>query len=94
MILHATTLHQHQSINEHFEFWDANKYASLKVLTDADTLRAELNTLKALLGLTNEDFLWFQDEERKYLHSLKQSPVSDHLSIHYVEILDEAAERQ
>ncbi|KAF9231997.1 hypothetical protein BU15DRAFT_55518 [Melanogaster broomeanus] len=98
---HATAFHRHQSIEEHFEFWDADKYASLsnflwnhyrEALTDTNTLRTELNALKALLGLTDEDFLRFQDEERKYLDSLKQPPLSDHLSIRYIEILDEVAE--
>ncbi|KIK77054.1 hypothetical protein PAXRUDRAFT_17758 [Paxillus rubicundulus Ve08.2h10] len=52
----------------------------------------DLNSLRALLGLTDEDFLRCQDEERKYLSGLKQPPINDRLSICYIEILDELAE--
>ncbi|KAG1724776.1 hypothetical protein EDB19DRAFT_1897859 [Suillus lakei] len=80
---HANHFHRHQAIEEHFAFWDANKYAAL----------TELETIKAELHLSDDDFLGFFDQEHVYLDSLKQPAPRDQLSIHYVVVLDELAER-
>ncbi|KAG1743985.1 uncharacterized protein EDB91DRAFT_1236581 [Suillus paluster] len=74
---HANHFHHHQAIEEHFAFWDANKYAALKVLKSVWLLMAELETTKAELRLSNNDFPGFFDQECIYLDNW--------LSIHYVE---------
>ncbi|KAG1800236.1 uncharacterized protein HD556DRAFT_1230306 [Suillus plorans] len=89
---HASPFHQHQTIEEHFSFWDADKYATLEALKSIQTLTAELVTIKAELSLTDEDFYQFYKEEYDHLDSLKLPPVRDQLCIHYVEVLDELAE--
>ncbi|KAG2140551.1 hypothetical protein DEU56DRAFT_870908 [Suillus clintonianus] len=93
---HASPFHRHQSIEEHFSFWDKDKYAvlsnflwnhyreALKVIT---TLTVELTIIKAELQLTDDDFPRFLHEECNYLESLKELPVKDNLCIRYVEEL-------
>ncbi|KAG2055886.1 hypothetical protein BDR06DRAFT_981630 [Suillus hirtellus] len=73
-----------QSIEEHFAFWDANKYAAL----------TKLETIKAELRLSDNNFPGFFDQEHIYLDGLKQPAPQDQLSIRYVEVLDELAERR
>ncbi|KAG2143103.1 hypothetical protein DEU56DRAFT_911034 [Suillus clintonianus] len=101
---HATPFHRRQTIEEHFSFWDADKYAALSAhvlwnhyregLKSIQTLTAELTAIKAELFLTDEDFPRFLDEERNYLDRLKLPPIRDQLCIRYVEVLDELAERR
>ncbi|KAG2336949.1 hypothetical protein BDR05DRAFT_896013 [Suillus weaverae] len=100
---HASVFHRHQTIEEHFAFWDADKYAALsnflrnhyrEALTSIHTLTAELLALTDNLGLTDADFIKFHSEERLYLDSLKTPPPKELLQIHNVEVLDELAERQ
>ncbi|KAG2152785.1 hypothetical protein DEU56DRAFT_868810 [Suillus clintonianus] len=100
---HATPFHRRQTIEEHFSFWDADKYAALSTflwnhyregLKSIQTLTAELTAIKAELFLTDEDFPRFLDEERNYLDRLKLPPIWDQLCIRYVEVLDELAERR
>ncbi|KAG2147965.1 hypothetical protein DEU56DRAFT_753229 [Suillus clintonianus] len=57
-------------------------------------LTAELETIKAELHLSDNDFLRFFDQEHIYLDSLKQPALPDQLSICYVEVLDELAEQR
>ncbi|KAG1719913.1 hypothetical protein EDB19DRAFT_1898598 [Suillus lakei] len=76
---HASAFHQHQSIEEHFTFWDADKYAAL----------AELSVIKSKLNLNDEDFVRFYNDEKLYLDALKQPPIQDRLCIQYVEVLDD-----
>ena len=57
-------------------------------------LTAELAAIKAELSLTDDVFLQFLEDERDYLNGLKQPLLRDQLSIRYVEVLDELAERQ
>ncbi|KAG1749166.1 uncharacterized protein EDB91DRAFT_1235645 [Suillus paluster] len=99
---HATTFHRHQSIEQHFTFWDEDKYAALSVflrnhyqeaLTAILTLTAELSAIQETLNLTNADFVRFHVQEHEYLDGLKQAPVKDHLSVRYVNVLDKLAER-
>jgi len=47
-----------------------------------------------VLCLTDEDFYRFVAEERAYLHSIRQPPLRDQLSIRYVQVLDELEERK
>ncbi|KAG2090003.1 uncharacterized protein F5147DRAFT_748280 [Suillus discolor] len=73
---HASPFHWRQTIEEHFSFWDTDKYATLTVI-------------KAELSLTDDDLVQFLKDERDYLDGLKLPPVQDQLCIHYVEVLDE-----
>ncbi|KAG2108918.1 uncharacterized protein F5147DRAFT_745618 [Suillus discolor] len=100
---HANPFHRHQSIEQHFAFWDDDKYAALSIflrnhyreaLADIRTLTAELSAIKDALNLTDADFTRFHAQERKYLDELKQTPVKDHLSIRYIGVLDELTEHQ
>ncbi|KAH7904674.1 hypothetical protein BJ138DRAFT_884863 [Hygrophoropsis aurantiaca] len=95
---HATAFHRHQTIEEHFAFWDADKYAALsnflrnhyrEALTAVRTLEAELAIVKSTYNLSDDDFLRFFNEEKVYLDSLQHPPVDDRLKIRYVEVLDE-----
>ncbi|KAG1720448.1 hypothetical protein EDB19DRAFT_1898470 [Suillus lakei] len=69
------------SIEEHFAFWDAGKYAALNALKSVQLLTAELETIKAELHLSDNDFLGFFDQEHVYLDSLKQPAPRDQLLI-------------
>ncbi|KAG1735555.1 hypothetical protein EDB19DRAFT_1910627 [Suillus lakei] len=100
---HASAFHQHQTIEEHFAFWDDNKYACIKhflrnhyreALTSIETLTAELSILKDTLGLTDVDFIQFHSQERLYLDNLKEPPPKEILHIRYVQVLRELAESE
>ncbi|KAG0702916.1 hypothetical protein DFH29DRAFT_804333 [Suillus ampliporus] len=100
---HASPFHRHQSIEEHFSFWDKDKYAALsnflwnhyqEALKVIATLTVELTIIKAELQLTDDDFPRFLHEECNYLESLKELPVKDNLCIRYVEVLDELVEQR
>ncbi|KAG1719980.1 hypothetical protein EDB19DRAFT_1647521, partial [Suillus lakei] len=85
---------RHQTIEEHFSFWDEDKYAALKGLMSVQTLMAELAVLRDALGLTDSDFTQFHSNERVYLNSLKELPPKELLQIQYVELLRELAKRR
>ncbi|KAI5999191.1 hypothetical protein EDD15DRAFT_2386482 [Pisolithus albus] len=81
------------AIEQHFSFWNVDKYASLgnflwnhyRAATDAIcTLSVELDVLKTQLNLTDEDFQRFYEQERCYLNSLKKLPLQDRVQIQYV----------
>ncbi|KAG1770561.1 hypothetical protein EV702DRAFT_1181582 [Suillus placidus] len=100
---HASPFHRHQTIEEHFTFWDADKYAVLsnflfnhyrEATKQISVLAAELAVIQSELGLTNADFPRFLKEEHDYLDGLKQPPEKDCLSVRYVEVLDELAEQR
>lgn len=57
-------------------------------------LTAELAIIQSELGLTDANFPRFLKEEHDYLDGLKQPPEKDRLSVRYVEVLDELAERR
>ncbi|OAX32642.1 hypothetical protein K503DRAFT_852090 [Rhizopogon vinicolor AM-OR11-026] len=95
---HASPFHRHQSIEEHFAFWDMDKYAALsnflynhyrEAIHVIRTLQTELSIIKGELHLDDRDFMKFYDEEKLYLDSLKQPPIRDRLCIRYVEVLDD-----
>ncbi|KAG2340550.1 hypothetical protein BDR05DRAFT_889615 [Suillus weaverae] len=97
---HASPFHRRQTIEEHFSFWDTDKYTTLsnfiwnhyrEVLNSIQMLTAELAVIKAELCLTDEDLVQFLKDERVYLDELKLPPVQDQLCIHYVEVLHELA---
>ncbi|KAG2105063.1 uncharacterized protein F5147DRAFT_746487 [Suillus discolor] len=102
---HASPFHRHQMIEEHFAFWDQDKYAALtltgiflrnhykEALTLIHTLSAELSAIKQALNLTDADFARFHTEERSYLESLQEQPLSDQLQIRYIQVLDDLNER-
>ncbi|KAG1781180.1 hypothetical protein EV702DRAFT_963120, partial [Suillus placidus] len=81
---------RHQSIEEHFNFWDADKYAALTIHV-IQTLQAELSIIKCELNLDDTDFVKFYNEEKLYLYCLKmkEPPIRDRLCIRYVEVLDD-----
>ncbi|KAG1764331.1 hypothetical protein EDD22DRAFT_979071 [Suillus occidentalis] len=95
---HASPFHRHQSIEEHFNFWDADKYAALsnflfnhyrEAIHVIQTLQAELSVIKRELDLDDTDFVKFYNEEKLYLDRLKEPPIRDRLCIRYVEVLDD-----
>ncbi|KAG1857139.1 hypothetical protein F4604DRAFT_1883080 [Suillus subluteus] len=65
----------HQTIEEHFSFWDADKQFHLnhycEALNSIQMLTAELATIKAELCLTDEDLSQFLKDEHDYLDGLK-----------------------
>ncbi|KAG0699233.1 hypothetical protein DFH29DRAFT_983620 [Suillus ampliporus] len=85
---HATPFHRHQTIEQHFAFWDNDKYAALstflqnhyrEALAAIQTLTSELSSLEGVLNLTHADFVHFHKEECSYLDGLKEPPVKDRL---------------
>ncbi|KAG1844311.1 hypothetical protein DFJ58DRAFT_664845 [Suillus subalutaceus] len=90
---HASTFHRHQTIEQHFAFWNDDKYANLsnflwnhyrEALKSIETLTVELSAIKSELNITDDDFLRYFEQERAYLHSLKEPPARDQLCIHYL----------
>ncbi|KIJ59498.1 hypothetical protein HYDPIDRAFT_177795 [Hydnomerulius pinastri MD-312] len=95
---HASRFHRHQAIEQHFAFWNEDKYEALtrfiwnhyqEATNMISTLTAELGVVKATFQLTNNDFRHLHAEECTYLELLKQPPIEDQLAIHYVQALDE-----
>ncbi|KAG1846898.1 hypothetical protein F4604DRAFT_1884124 [Suillus subluteus] len=91
----------HQMIEQHFAFWNDDKYANLsnflwnhycEALKSIETLTVELSAIKLELNITDNDFLCYFEQECAYLHSLKEPPARDQLCIRYVEALDELIE--
>ncbi|KAG2140768.1 hypothetical protein BD769DRAFT_1626225 [Suillus cothurnatus] len=100
---HASKFHRHQMIEQHFAFWNDDKYANLsnflwnhyrEALKSIETLTVELSTIKSELNITDDDFLRYFEQERTYLHSLKEPPARDQICIRYVEALDELTEQR
>ncbi|KAG1765192.1 hypothetical protein EV702DRAFT_981674 [Suillus placidus] len=100
---HASKFHRHQNIEQHFAFWNDDKYAALsgfmwnhyrEALKSIQMLTVELSAIKAELNITDDDFPQYLLQERAYLDSLKQPPARDKISIRYVEVLDELDERR
>ncbi|KAG1775917.1 hypothetical protein EV702DRAFT_972210 [Suillus placidus] len=100
---HASTFHWHQVIEQHFAFWNDDKYAALsnflwnhyhEALKSVQTLTVELSAIKAELDITDDDFPRYILQEHAYLDSLKQPPTRDQICMRYVEALDELAERK
>ncbi|KAG2127535.1 uncharacterized protein EDB93DRAFT_1243693 [Suillus bovinus] len=87
---HANPFHQHQTIEEHFTLWDADKYAVLsnfllnhyrEATKQASMLTAKLGIIQSELSLADADFPCFLKEEHDYLNGLKQPPEKDRLSV-------------
>ncbi|KAF8545568.1 hypothetical protein OG21DRAFT_1479759 [Imleria badia] len=90
---HASSFHRHQAIEQHFAFWDMDKYAAL-MLKVVQTLVAELSVIQHELHLTDDDFPRFHEAEKRYFAELKELPHEERLKIRYVEMLDELVECQ
>ncbi|KIJ57433.1 hypothetical protein HYDPIDRAFT_178172 [Hydnomerulius pinastri MD-312] len=88
---HATRFHRHQAIEEHFKFWNMDKYAALKATEMVRVLTAELKVLQTELDISDDDFGRFHEQERQHLDGLKQPSPLDQLRIRYVSALDELA---
>ncbi|EPQ50029.1 hypothetical protein GLOTRDRAFT_21641, partial [Gloeophyllum trabeum ATCC 11539] len=98
---HASKFHRHQAVEEHFAFWDADKYANLSTLLANHYREAlkivgermeELSALKAGLGIDDDsEFEGFLRQERLYLSNLKKEPPEEALRFEYLEALDNAA---
>ncbi|KAG1728427.1 hypothetical protein EDB19DRAFT_1897395 [Suillus lakei] len=82
---YVSPFHRHQSIKEHFSFWDKDKYVALsnflwnhyrEALKVIATLTIELTIIKAELQLTDDNFPRFLHEECNYLESLKELPMN------------------
>ncbi|KAG0697996.1 hypothetical protein DFH29DRAFT_878298 [Suillus ampliporus] len=100
---HASTFHWHQTIEQHFAFWNDDKYANLsnflwnhycKALKSIEILTVELSTNQSELSITDDDFPRYLKQDCAYLHSLKQPPVRDQFCIRYAEALDELTEQR
>ncbi|KAG1775791.1 hypothetical protein EV702DRAFT_1180201 [Suillus placidus] len=69
---HASTFHRHQVIEQHFAFWNDDKYATLSkifsALKSVQTLTVELSTIKAELDITDDDFPRYILQELPNLH--------------------------
>jgi hypothetical protein len=63
-----------------------------EALKSIETLTVKLSTIKSELNITDNDFLRYFEQERTYLHSLKELPARDQIFIRYVEALDELTE--
>ncbi|TFK46595.1 hypothetical protein OE88DRAFT_1638090, partial [Heliocybe sulcata] len=97
---HASKFHRWQAIEEHYKFWDEDKYAALstymfnhyrealKIIQEGS---AELEELKLALCLTDSDFNGFLEQERAYLQGLKKEPPEETLRFEYVEGLENLA---
>ncbi|KAG8217192.1 hypothetical protein J3R82DRAFT_5274 [Butyriboletus roseoflavus] len=101
-IQHSTRFHHHQAIEQHFAFWNADKYAVLSTFLwnhyraaaeAVHSLTAELNVLKMEFDITDGTFEKFHEQEQHYLGSLKELPVRNNLHIRYVHVLDELADK-
>ncbi|KAI6011388.1 hypothetical protein PISMIDRAFT_55938, partial [Pisolithus microcarpus 441] len=97
---HATSFHRHQAVEQHFAFWDADKYAALskylrvhfeEAVRAISTLASELDVIKKEYNLIDDDFVRFHADERSYLENLKQPAVRDQLLIRYWDAAREVA---
>ncbi|KAI5987210.1 hypothetical protein EDD15DRAFT_2173236 [Pisolithus albus] len=100
---HATRFHRHQAIEQHFAFWNEDKYEALtrfirnhykEATLSVHRLTSELEILKGALHLTDDDFPRFLSEERAYLNTVHQSPPREQMTIRYVQVLDELEQRK
>ncbi|KAG2740589.1 hypothetical protein P692DRAFT_20851327 [Suillus brevipes Sb2] len=73
---HATPFHWHQTIKQHFAFWDDDKYAVLKALTAIQTLSGKLSSLEGVLNLTHADFVRFHGKSAHTL-TAERSPLKE-----------------
>ncbi|KAF8333829.1 hypothetical protein F5887DRAFT_892953 [Amanita rubescens] len=98
---HCSRFHHHQAIEDHFQFWDQDKYALLskfilnhyrEATNLIHTLEQELSVIKEQLRLTDGDFEHFFEEEQKYLDNLKQMPKTNEMKIKYIHALNEMAQ--
>ncbi|KAF8507749.1 hypothetical protein JB92DRAFT_3083995 [Gautieria morchelliformis] len=94
---HASSFHQKQAIQLHFQCWNSDKYAELstflynnyrQALQILDTLPTQLTAAKKELKIPSDTmFDTWRNEEKEYLSSLKQEPEIDVLRPEYLRTL-------
>ncbi|KAM6494952.1 hypothetical protein JOM56_009575 [Amanita muscaria] len=98
---HATRFHRHQAIEEHFKFWDEDKYANLsqflvnhyRAAPDAiKTLEAELYVLQNQLSVSPDDFTMYIEQEKSYLQGLEQPSPAVSRKIRYIQALNDQSQ--
>ncbi|KAH9952824.1 hypothetical protein BGW80DRAFT_1186765, partial [Lactifluus volemus] len=94
---HASSFHRHQAIEQHFAFWDEDKYAvlsrflsnhyreALKIVKD---YAGQLKTIQDAHGISEDDFARFLHAEKSYLQGLKTEPPEETIQFQYIEALD------
>ncbi|KAI6004702.1 hypothetical protein EDD15DRAFT_2384720 [Pisolithus albus] len=80
---HSSKFHRQQAIEQHFAFWNADKYAALGnfLWNHFCSAITELDVLKSKFQLTDADFERFHEQERCYLTNFKGLPAQDQVSI-------------
>ncbi|KAF8878306.1 hypothetical protein BD779DRAFT_1613056 [Infundibulicybe gibba] len=95
---HATKFHRHQAIEEHFNFWNDDKYAALSLyisthykqaINSIQALSKELSIIQEGLGVGTANFHQYLNDEREYLHQLKEPPPETALKSQYIHTLNE-----
>ncbi|KAF8230099.1 hypothetical protein L208DRAFT_1283528 [Tricholoma matsutake] len=93
---HASRFHHHQAIEEHFTFWDQDKYANLscfiqnhyrEAIQAVQSLETEFIILHGQFGITNEEFIQYLASEKKYLQDLTEPSPMTALKSQYVSVL-------
>ena len=71
-------------------FWSHYNKASDLI----DQISIELQTIKAELGITDDDFKQYSPQERTYLQGLQAEPPQETLHYQYVEALQDRAKQK
>ncbi|KAF8481388.1 hypothetical protein JB92DRAFT_3085880 [Gautieria morchelliformis] len=96
LIRHASYFHYLQFIDLHFQQWDDDKYLELtnfmynnykQALSIINEYIPEVEAFKSAHGYTDEDFIYWHDEEFTYLSNSGKEPPGDALKVAYVEAL-------
>ncbi|KAI0259614.1 hypothetical protein BC834DRAFT_833181, partial [Gloeopeniophorella convolvens] len=94
-VRYATTFHRHQAIEQHFTFWDEEKYAALsrylsnhyrQALKIVEDHPARLKQIQSAHNISDNDFERYLKAEKTYLESLKAEPPADSLQFEYTSI--------
>ncbi|EPQ55524.1 hypothetical protein GLOTRDRAFT_75671 [Gloeophyllum trabeum ATCC 11539] len=94
---HASRFHRHQAIDEHFAFWNLDKYASMSTFLlnhyreaqhVIDNHPLEIKEIQRKLAISDDNCLAYIRQEREYLQGLKKEPPDDTLRFDYVEALE------
>ncbi|TFK46287.1 hypothetical protein OE88DRAFT_1638591, partial [Heliocybe sulcata] len=100
---HASRFHRHQAIDEHYMFWNDDKYSLLsnyivnhyhEAMRIISTHPAEIRQVLTGLGLTESDCHVFVQQERQYLQGLKKEPPEESLQFMYLEALQDLDEKR
>ncbi|KAI0245254.1 hypothetical protein BJV78DRAFT_1277468 [Lactifluus subvellereus] len=94
---HVSSFHHHQAIEQHFAFWDEDKYATLshylsnhyrEALKIVKDYPAQLKKIQDTNGISDDDFACYLGTEKSYLQGLRKEPPEETLQFEYVEALD------